>query len=66
MPVASNQYWNMVHGNSPEGVRKDLGGMQTILTLGKNMAFLMKSIKLGKEQFGLSEKEDHIFINFIR
>ena len=35
-------------------------------TLGKNMAFLMKSIQLGKEQFGLPEKEAHIFTNFIR
>lgn len=66
MPVASSQYWNMVHGNSPEEVRQDLEGMQTMRTLGKNMAFLMKSIKLGKEQFGLPEKESHIFTNFIR
>ncbi len=66
MPVASSQYWNMVHGNSPEEVKQDLEGMQTMRTLGKNMAFLMKSIKLGKEQFGLPEKEDHIFTNFIR
>lgn len=66
MPVASSQYWNMVHGNSPEEVKQDLEGMQTMRILGKNMAFLMKSIKLGKEQFGLPEKEDHIFTNFIR
>lgn len=66
MPVASSQYWNMVHGNSPEEVRQDLEGMQTMRTLGKNMAFLIKSIQLGKEQFGLPEKENHIFTNFIR
>ena len=66
MPIASSQYWNMVHGNSPEEVRQDLEGMQTMRTLGKNMAFLMKSIKLGKEQFGLPEKENHIFTNFIK
>lgn len=66
MPVASSQYWNMVHGNSPEEVKQDLEGMQTMRTLGKNMAFLMKSIQLGKEQFGLPEKEAHIFTNFIR
>lgn len=66
MPVASSQYWNMVHGNSPEEVKQDLEGMQTMRTLGKNMAFLIKSIKLGKEQFGLPEKEDNIFTNFIR
>ena len=66
MPVASSQYWNMVHGNSPEEVKQDLEGMQTMRTLGKNMAFLMKSIQLGKEQFELPEKESHIFTNFIR
>lgn len=66
MPVASSQYWNMVHGNSSEEVKQDLEGMQTMRTLGKNMAFLMKSIQLGKEQFGLPEKESHIFTNFIR
>ena len=66
MPIASSQYWNMVHGNSAEEVKKDLEGMQTMRTLGKNLAFLMKSIQLGKEQFGLPEKEAHIFTNFIR
>ena len=66
MPVASSQYWNMVHGYSPEEVKQDFEGMQTMRTLGKNMAFLMKSIKLGKEQFGLPEKEAPIFTNFIR
>lgn len=66
MPIASSQYWNMVHGNSAEEVKKDLEGMQTMRTLGKNMAFLMKSIQLGKEQFGLPVKEAHIFTNFIR
>ena len=66
MPVVSSQYWNMVYGNSPEEVKQDLEGMQTMRTLGKNMAFLMKSIQLGKEQFGLPEKETHTFTNFIR
>ena len=66
MPVASSQYWNMVHGNSPDEVKQDLEGMQTMRTLGKNMAFLMKSIQLGKECFGLPEKEVHTFTNFIR
>ena len=66
MPVVSSQYWNMVHGNSREEVKQDLEGMQTMRTLGKNMAFLIKSIKLGKEQLGLPEKEDHIFTNFVR
>ena len=46
MPIASSQYWNMVHGNSPEEVQQDLEGLQTMRTLGKNMAFLIKSIQL--------------------
>ena len=66
MPIASSQYWNMVHGNSPEEVQQDLEGLQTIRTLGKNMAFLIKSIQLGKKEFGLPEKEEHKFTNFIR
>lgn len=66
MPVASSQYWNMVHGYSAEDVKKDLEGLQTMRTLGRNMAFLIKSISLGKEQFGLPEKEQITFTNFIR
>ena len=42
MPIASSQYWNMVYGSTPEEVRKDLEGLQTMRTLGRNMAFLMK------------------------
>ena len=48
MPIVSSQYWNMVHGNTPEEVQQDLEGLQTMRTLGKNMAFLIKSIQLGK------------------
>ena len=66
MPIASGQYWNMIHGNSAEEAKKDLEGMQIMRTLGKNMAFLMKSIQLGKEEFGLPKKESLIFTNFIR
>lgn len=66
MPIASSQYWNMVHGNSPEEVQQDLEGLQTMRTLGKNMAFLIKSIQLGKKEFGLPEKEERKFTNFIR
>ena len=66
MPIASSQYCNMVHGNSPEEVQQDLEGLQTMRTLGKNMAFLIKSIQLGKKEFGLPEKEEHKFTNFIR
>jgi multimeric flavodoxin WrbA len=66
MPVASSQYWNSVHGYTPDDVRKDEEGLQTMRTLGKNMAFLIKSIALGKEKFGLPEKETWIATNFIR
>ena len=66
MPVASGQYWNSVHGRA-EGEAKDDGeGMQSMRTLARNMAFLMKSIALGKEKFGLPEKEKPIRTNFIR
>ena len=57
MPIASSQYWNMVYGNTPEEVRKDLEGLQTMRTLGRNMAFLMKSIALGKAQYGLRRRK---------
>ena len=66
MPIASSQYWNEVHGYTPEDVRKDEEGMQTMRVLGRNMAFLIKSIALGKEKFGLPEKEQRIFTPFIR
>ena len=66
MPIASSQYWNSVHGYTPEQVRQDEEGMQVMRTLGNNMAFLMKSIALGKEKFGLPQKEEHIFTIFIR
>lgn len=66
MPIASSQYWNSVHGYTPEQVCQDEEGMQVMRTLGNNMAFLMKSIALGKEKFGLPQKEEHIFTNFIR
>ncbi len=65
MPVAASQYWNMVHGYSADDVRKDKEGMQTMRVLGRNMAFLIKSIALGKEQFGLPEKEtERAFTSF--
>lgn len=66
MPVVSSQYWNQVHGYTAEDVMKDLEGLQTMRTLGRNMAFLIKSIRLGKEQFGLPEKEARVGTNFIR
>ena len=66
MPIASSQYWNSVHGGAPRQALEDAEGMQTMRTLARNMAFLMKSIQLGKEQFGLPKKEPHAWTNFIR
>ncbi|AWK50802.1 flavodoxin family protein [Clostridium beijerinckii] len=67
MPVVSSQYWNMVHGNTPEEVKQDLEGMQTMRTLGKNMAWLLKCIQTGKEAgVSLPEKEPRVGTNFIR
>lgn len=66
MPIAASQYWNMVHGYTPEDVYADKEGCQTMRTLGKNMAFLIKSIQMGKETFGIPEKEEHVATNFSR
>lgn len=66
MPVASSQYWNSVHGAAPGEAEQDLEGMQTMRTLARNMAFLMKSIALGKKEYGLPEKEPGCKTNFIR
>ena len=67
MPIVSSQYWNMVHGNTPEEVLKDAEGMQTMRTLGNNMAWLLKSIEAGKKAgINLPENEDIIRTNFIR
>ena len=66
MPVASSQYWNSVYGSMPGQAAEDAEGLQTMRTLARNMTFLMKSIALGKEKFGLPEREKHQFTNFIR
>ena len=66
MPVASSQYWNGVHGREKGDCLADGEGLQTVRTLAKNMTFLMKSIALGKEKYGLPEKEKPIRTNFIR
>lgn len=67
MPVVSSQYWSMVHGNSPDEVRKDLEGMQTMRVLGNNMAWLLRSIEAGKAAgIELPEKEERARTNFIR
>lgn len=65
MPVASANYWNNVHGRLPGEAEKDAEGLQTMRVLAKNMTFLMKSIALGKEQFGLPENEAKVLTNFI-
>lgn len=66
MPVASSQYWNSVHGRAIGEANEDAEGLQTMRTLAKNMSFLLKSIALGKEKYGLPEKEPPISTNFIR
>lgn len=65
MPVASGQYWNSVHGRRVGEAREDAEGLQSMRTLGENMSFLIKSIALGKEQFGIPQKEKWIMTNFI-
>ncbi len=66
MPVAPSQYWNSVHGNAPGEAAQDAEGLQTMRVLARNMVFLMKSIALGKEKFGLPEKEEREWTHFIR
>lgn len=66
MPVASGQYWNSIHGREIGEAAQDAEGLQGMRTLARNMTFLMKSIQLGKETYGLPEKEEFIRTNFIR
>ena len=66
MPVASSQYWNSIHGNNAQEAAQDAEGLQVMRTLGRNVAFLVKSIALGKEAMGLPEKEKRVGTNFIR
>jgi len=67
MPVVSSQYWNMVHGHTPGDVRQDLEGMQIMRTLGRNMAWLLRSIQAGKKAgVPLPEAEERAWTNFIR
>ncbi len=67
MPVVSSQYWNQVHGNTPQEVRQDAEGMQTMRTLGNNMAWLLKCIESGKrEGIVYPEREAAVRTNFIR
>ena len=66
MPVASGNYWNGLHGSAKGESEGDAEGLQTMRTVAENMTFLLKSIELGKERFGLPEKEGKIRTSFIR
>ncbi len=67
MPVVSSNYWNMVHGNTPEEVKQDKEGLQILRILGKNMAWLLKSIEAGKHAgIQIPQNEEKIWTNFIR
>jgi len=66
MPVASSEYWNSVHGREKGEAEQDEEGLQTMRTLARNMSFLMKSIALGKEKYGLPKKEAWQPTHFIR
>ena len=66
MPIASSQYWNSVHGRKVGEAAGDEEGLQTMRTLAENMTFLIKSIALGKEKYGIPEKEPQIMTNFIK
>lgn len=65
MPIATGQYWNGVHGSNPGEAAQDIEGMQMMRTLARNMAFLIKSIMLGKEKIGMPKEEAKTFMNFI-
>ena len=67
MPVVPSQYWNMVHGGSPQDVEKDLEGLQVMRSLGTNMAWLLKCIQAGKDNgVPVPKLEKKIYTNFIR
>ncbi len=66
MPIATSQYWNSIHGREAGEAAGDAEGLQTMRTLARNMTFLMKSIQLGKEKYGLPEREEPVFTHFIR
>ena len=66
MPIAASQYWNSVHGRLPGEAAMDEEGLQTMRTLARNMTFLMHSIALGKEKYGLPEKETPVRTNFVK
>lgn len=65
MPIASSQYWNSIHGREKGQAEMDAEGKQTMRVLARNMSFLMKSIALGKEKYGLPKTEEHLWTHFI-
>lgn len=65
MPVVSSQYWNSIHGCDKGEANEDEEGKQVMRVLARNMVFLMRSIELGKEKYGLPETEEHAWTNFI-
>lgn len=66
MPVVSSQYWNSLHGRDKGQAVEDEEGLQTLRVLARNMTFLIKSIALGKEKYGLPKKEPRIYTNFVK
>ncbi len=67
MPVISSNYWNNVHGNTPDEVRQDLEGLQVMRNLGRNMAWILKSIEVGKNAgITMPVQEERIYTNFVR
>ncbi|MBO4364867.1 MAG: flavodoxin family protein [Eggerthellaceae bacterium] len=66
MPIASSSYWNIIHGGAKGDAEQDGEGLHTMRTLARNMTFLMKSIALGREAYGLPEREKKVFTNFVR
>ena len=66
MPVVSSQYWNSVHGNTPEEVRQDLEGLQTMRTLARNMAWLLKCLDYARDAVPRPEQEPRVATNYIR
>ncbi|WP_295640874.1 flavodoxin family protein [uncultured Mailhella sp.] len=67
MPVVTSSYWNQVHGNTPDEVRQDAEGLQTMRQLARNMAWMLRCFEAGKAAgIPLPEKEPTIRTNFIR
>lgn len=66
MPIASSVYWNSIHGRLPGEADQDEEGKLVLRTLARNMSFLMKSIALGKQEYGLPQQEPRVFTNFVR